>query len=161
MCGSVSLIRSLKQTELFQRLEQRVPAWLVYSMLALVLWGIWGAISKVVSDQVDPYTNQALFAIGMIPLLPLVCFSRQLKVCRQRKRGILYAFGTGILGGTGNIAFFKSLTVGGKASVVVPLTSLSPIATVVLGYFVLRERLTNVQKVGLVLALVAIYLLSI
>src|SRR5690348_14242487 len=128
---------STRQTKLFQRLERKIPAWLVYSILALVLWGIWGAISKVVSDQVDPYTNQALFAVGMIPLLPLVCFSPQLKACGRRKRGIMYAFGTGILGGTGNIAFFKSLAVGGKASVVVPLTSLSPIATVILGYFVL------------------------
>lgn len=156
---SVSLFA--KRAGLFRRLERKIPAWLVYSILTLLLWGVWGAISKVISDHINAYTNQVLFALGMLPLLPLVCFSPRLKVCTQRKRGILYASITGILGGTGNIVFFKSLMVGGKASVVVPLTSLSPIVTVLLGYFVLRERLTNVQKVGFVLAVVAIYLLSI
>lgn len=139
----------------------RPPAWLIYSILTLVLWGIWGAVSKVVSDHIDAYTNQALFGVGMAPLLLLVSFSPRLKGGIQRRRGIFYAFITGILGGTGNIAFFRSLTAGGKASVVVPATSLSPVVTVLLGYFVLKERLTAVQKAGFALALVAIYLLSL
>ena len=140
---------------------KRPPAWLIYSILTLVLWGIWGAISKAVSDDIDAYTNQVLFGIGMVPLLLLVIFSPRLKGGVARRWGIFYAFITGILGGTGNIAFFKSLTVGGKASVVVPATSLSPLVTVLMGYFVLKERLTVVQKAGFVLALVAIYLLSL
>ena len=143
------------------RARKRPPAWLIYSILTLVLWGIWGAISKAVSDDIDAYTNQVLFGIGMVPLLLLVIFSPRLKGGVQRRRGVFYAFITGILGGTGNIAFFKSLTAGGKASVVVPATSLSPLVTVLMGYFVLKERLTTVQKAGFVLALVAIYLLSL
>ena len=161
MSEQASIALSTKPTGLFNRLRRTIPAWLVYSILTLLLWGIWGAISKVISDHINAYTNQVLFALGMLPLLPLVCFSPRLKICTQRKQGILYAFITGILGGTGNIVFFKSLMVGGKASVVVPLTSLSPIVTVLLGYFVLRERLTNIQKAGFVLAVVSIYLLSI
>ena len=161
MSDQTSVTPFANQPGLFGRLKRTIPAWLVYSILTLLLWGVWGAISKVVSDHIDAYTNQVLFALGMLPLLPLVCFSSRLKICTHRRRGILYAFITGILGGTGNIAFIKSLFVGGKASVVVPFTSLSPIATVLLGYFVLRERLTNVQKAGFVLAVVAIYLLSI
>jgi len=51
--------------------------------------------------------------------------------------------------------------VGGKASAVVPATSLSPVVTVLIGYFVLKERLTRTQKVGIILALVAIYMLSL
>ena len=160
MRDPISAILSAKRAELTRRFEQKIPAWLIYSILTLLLWGIWGAISKVISSHINAYTNQVLFALGMLPLLPLVCFSPRLKVCTQRERGILYAFITGILGGTGNIVFFESLMVGGKASVVVPLTSLSPIVTVLLGYVVLRERLTNVQKAGFVLAVVAIYLLS-
>jgi transporter family protein len=142
-------------------LKRKFPAWLVYSILTVLLWGIWGAISKAISDDIDAYTNQVLFGVGMAPLLLLVAFSPRLKGGAQRRRGILYAFITGILGGTGNIAFFKSLMVGGKASVVVPATSLSPVITVLMGYFVLKERLTSVQKAGFVLAMAAIYLLSL
>ncbi len=141
--------------------RQNLPAWLVYSLLTVLLWGIWGATSKAISDDINAYTNQVLFSLGMLPLLLLVAFSPRLKGGRYRKRGMLYAFITGILGGTGNIAFFKSLMVGGKASVVVPATSLSPVVTVLLGYLVLKERLTAIQKAGFALAVVAIYLLSL
>jgi len=115
----------------------------------------------VVSDETDAYTNQVLFGIGMVPLVLLVAFSPRLRGGVNRRRGIFYAFITGKVGGTRNIAFFRSVMEGGKASVVVPATSLSPVVTVLMGYFVLKERLTAVQKVGLVLAMVAIYLLSL
>ena len=141
--------------------KKHPPFWLVYSILTLVLWGIWGATSKVVSDQIDAYTNQVLFGIGIVPLFLLVAFSPRLRGGVNRHRGIFYAFITGILGGTGNIAFFRSLMDGGTASVVVPATSLSPVVTVLMGYFILKERLTAVQKLGLVLATAAIYFLSL
>jgi len=35
------------------------------------------------------------------------------------------------------------------------------VVTVLMGYFVLKERLTAVQKLGFLLALAAIYLLSL
>ena len=80
---------------------------------------------------------------------------------RNRKRGIFFAFITGILGGTGNIAFFKALTTGGQAAVVVPMGGLAPLVTVLVAFVVLRERMSTYQKVGLVVALAAIYLLSL
>ena len=144
-----------------EAIKRRIPAWLVYSILTLVLWGVWGVTSKAISDDIDAYTNQVLFALGAAPLLLLVAFSPRLKGGANRARGMSLAFITGILGGTGNIAFFKSLIAGGKASVVVPATSLSPLVTVLVGYFILKERLTTLQKAGFALALVSIYLLSL
>jgi transporter family protein len=141
--------------------RQRFPAWLVYSLLTILLWGIWGALTKIVSGDIDAYMNQVLFAIGVLPVMVIVLFSRRLAGGANRSRGIFYAFITGVLGGTGNIAFFKAFNAGGKASVVVPATSLSPLVTVILGYFLLKERASGYQKVGLALAMVAIYLLSL
>ena len=144
-----------------KRVHQRFPAWLVYSLLTILLWGIWGALTKVISADIDAYMNQVLFAIGVLPVMAIVLFSRRLSGGANRSRGLFYAFVTGVLGGTGNIAFFKAFSEGGKASVVVPATSLSPLVTVILGYFVLNERASGYQKVGLGLAMVAIYLLSL
>jgi transporter family protein len=142
-------------------LKGRFPAWLGFSLLTILLWGVWGAISKVVSDEINPYTNQVLFTLGLIPLVLLVLPSRRLAGGVNRRRGIFYAFITGILGGTGNIAFFKSLTAGGAAAIVVPLTAMSPLVTVLMALVLLREGLSTSQKAGLALALVAIYLLSL
>jgi transporter family protein len=90
-----------------------------------------------------------------------VLWSARLSAGTQRKQGIAWAFLTGILGGSGNIAFFHALVIGGKVSIVVPATALFPIVTVILATTVLRERLGKLQILGFVLALIAIYLLSI
>ncbi|HUY15417.1 MAG TPA: EamA family transporter [Terriglobia bacterium] len=132
----------------------------MYSLLTIFLWGVWGATSKAVANDINAYMNQVLFTIGLVPLLCLVVRSPRLAGGKSRKRGIFYAVITGILGGTGNITFFTSLTLGGRAAVVVPMMSLSPLATVILAFLVLRERISASQIMGLGLAVVAIYLLS-
>ena len=139
-----------------------IPRWLVFSLLTIGCWGAWGAVSKVVSDGIDANTNQVLFTIGLLPLFIVTMRSPRLVVGvgAVRRAGIGWAFLTGVLGGIGNIAFFRALVVGGRASVVVPVTALFPLVTVILALGVLRERVGRLQQVGLALALMAIYLIS-
>lgn len=143
-----------------------MPRWLVWSLATILLWGTWGLVSKIASDGVDAYTNQLLYTVGLLPLLVFVAWS----VSRERtegltpakkRSGILWAFFTGILGGVGNLAFFQALVTGGKASIVAPVTALFPMVTVVLAVLFLRERVGRTQWLGLLLAFVAIYLLSV
>lgn len=135
--------------------------WLYYALLTILLWGGWAAISKAVADDLNAYMNQFLFTLGLFPLVLLVFRSPRVAGGRNRKRGIFFAFLTGILGGLGNIAFFKSLSMGGRVAVVVPMSGLSPLVTVLVAFVVLHERMSKYQKVGLVIALAAIYLLSL
>lgn len=137
-----------------------LPRWLAYSLLTIVCWGAWGAVSKVASGGVDANTNQIFFTLGLLPLIAFAARSARLAGGSERRAGIAWAFLTGILGGTGNIAFFRALGSGGQASVVVPATALFPLVTVILALTFLHERLGKAQKIGLVLALAAIYLLS-
>jgi transporter family protein len=138
-----------------------IPRWLGYSLLTIVCWGAWGAVSKVASNGVDADTNQIFFTLGLLPLMVLVLRSARLRAGKPGRAGIGWAFLTGILGGTGNIAFFRALVVGGNASIVVPVTALFPLVTVVLAVGFLRERIGRAQQLGLLLAFVAIYLLSV
>jgi len=138
-----------------------MPRWLAFSLLTILVWGAWGAVSKVASDGVDADTNQVFFSFGLLPLVLLVWRSPRIAARGEGKRiGIGWAFLTGILGGTGNIAFFHASSLGGKASIVSPVTALFPLVTVLLAVTLLHERLSNAQKAGFVLALIAIYLLS-
>jgi bacterial/archaeal transporter family protein len=138
-----------------------MPRWLAFSLLTILVWGAWGAVSKVASEGVDANTNQVFFTFGLLPLIALVWkSSRNRGGGAGRRVGIGWAFATGILGGTGNIAFFRALVRGGKASIVSPVTALFPLVTVILAVTFLHERLGTAQKAGLALALVAIYLLS-
>jgi transporter family protein len=138
-----------------------MPRWLAFSLLTILVWGTWGAVSKVASDGVDANSNQIFFTFGLLPLIAIVWRSpRNAAGGESRRAGIAWAFLTGILGGTGNIAFFHALAIGGKASIVSPVTALFPLVTVILAVTLLHERVGTAQKIGLALALVAIYLLS-
>jgi transporter family protein len=138
-----------------------LPRWLAFSLLTILVWGCWGAVSKVASDGVDADSNQVFFSFGILPLVLLAWRAMKTGTSgRSRRIGIGWAFLTGILGGTGNIAFFHALSLGGKASIVSPVTALFPLVTVALAVTLLHERVGNAQKIGLALALVAIYLLS-
>jgi len=138
-----------------------MPRWLAFSLVTILVWRAWGVVSKVASEGVDANTNQIFFTLGLFPLIAIVWRSkRNAGGGAARRVGIGWAFLTGILGGTGNIAFFRALVMGGKASIVSPVTALFPLVTVMLAVTVLHERLGTAQKFGLALALVAIYLLS-
>jgi bacterial/archaeal transporter family protein len=149
---------------------RKLPLWLIWSLVTIVLWGTWGLVSKIASGGMDAYINQLLYTAGLAPLLAFTAWTvwkRSLAEGAEsaekraaRRVGVFWAFLTGILGGVGNLAFFQAMVVGGKASVVAPVTALFPMVTVVLALIFLRERLGRVQWAGLALAFVAIYLLS-
>jgi transporter family protein len=142
----------------------RWPAWLLWSLATIALWGLWGLVSKLASEGVDAYTNQLLYTVGLLPLAALVWWSARLARDKRGTKafrwGVFWAFLTGLLGGTGNIAFFQAFVAGGKVSIVTPVTALFPVVTVALAVTFLRERMGKTQVAGLLLAFVAIYLLS-
>lgn len=147
---------------------RRLPVWLFWSLITIVLWGTWGLVSKIASDGVDAWVNQLLFTVGIAPLLVFVSWKvasggnsgESAPKSQARRRGVFWAFLTGILGGVGNMAYFEAMVKGGKASVVTPVTALFPMVTVLLALIFLKERLGRVQWGGLALAFVAIYLLN-
>ncbi len=144
--------------------NKKIPKWLLWSVVTIVLWGAWGLVSKVASAGVDAYVNQLLYTAGLAPLLIFVAWTVHRRSAQERREGrsagVFWAFFTGILGGVGNIFFFQAMVAGGKASVVAPVTALFPMITVLLALTFLHERLGRMQWIGLALAFVAIYLLS-
>src|SRR5207302_9057236 len=72
--------------------KRMIPPWLLYSLLTILVWGVWGATSKAVANDINPYMNQVLFTIGLVPVLSLVVRSPRLAGGKRRKRGVVYAF---------------------------------------------------------------------
>jgi transporter family protein len=135
-----------------------IPPWLLYALLALAWWGIFGFLGKVGSDRITPAQMQFFFTIGMLPVAAVCAYRLKFKIATS-KRGVGYSLLMGILAALGSLAFFGAMKIG-QASLIAPATSLYPALTVVLAVWVLRERLNRVQVVGLVLALVSIVILS-
>jgi transporter family protein len=139
-----------------------MPKWLAYSLIAILLWGVFGTVTtaaanrKASSDQI-----QLISTIGLLPASAIFLFSKNLKAGKNFGRGLAYAFLTGVSASTGNWSFYESLSLGGEGSTVYPLTGIYPIVTVVLAWMFLREQLNRVQLLGFALAIAAIVLVGI
>ncbi|MGE3312019.1 MAG: EamA family transporter, partial [Limisphaerales bacterium] len=138
-----------------------MPRWLLFTLLAVVSWGLWAVISKLIGDSVTPAQSQALSTIGLIPVMLALGVSRKSNATGNRRRGGFLAFLAGVLTCAGNVAYYHALNIGGKASTVVPLTALYPLVTIALAVLVLQERFNAIQCAGVALSLLAIYLFNV
>ncbi|HEV8291860.1 MAG TPA: EamA family transporter [Tepidisphaeraceae bacterium] len=138
----------------------RRSAWLIYTLVAIVLWGVWGIVSKFADRELKPASTQVISTIGVVVTSLLFLLSPRVKQGTNFLAGGLAAFGVGLTASLGNLALLLSLRNGGEASIVFPLTGLFPLVTIFLAMLVLRERMNWIQGLGIVLALVAIYLFN-
>ena len=58
--------------------------WILFSVAAALFWGVWGVLSKLIAENVNPYTNHVLFTVGMLFTLPFV--GRRLRTERRVAR---------------------------------------------------------------------------
>ena len=135
------------------------PKWLLLSLLALLSWGVFGFLSKVGSQKLSPVQLQILFSAGIF-ILTIPAWFRSGIAASSDKLGLLYGTFTGLFSVTANLAVFAALK-DGQASVVQPATGLYPLVTVILAVIVLKERMNRIQVTGVILALVALWILSI
>lgn len=133
--------------------------WLLYSLSCFFWWGIFGFLSKLGATRLSPEQMQVLFTFGTLPPVLAAWFHGGAKVDRDLT-GMVYGGLMGLLGGLGEVAYFRALEVG-NASLVGPVTSLFPALTVVLAVVFLKERTNWRQGIGILLALVSIFILSL
>jgi transporter family protein len=115
-------------------------------------------MGKVATQHLPP---QGVYLIGMLGYLPVAGFllaAQGVKI-PWHPWGWGAAFGAGLSTAVGLFCFFRALALG-KAALVVPLTAMYPVVTVVLSWLFLKESITLRHLAGVVLALVAVWLLS-
>jgi transporter family protein len=139
-----------------------MPKWLVYSLLAVLAWGLWGLVSKIAADALSPLLNQVLSTIGLIgPALLVLRFQNSDAANRaDRWHGVGFGLLSGCTGALGNLALFAALSRGGKASIIFPLTAVYPLVTIVGACWLLGEKLHRLQIAGIALALLSVALLN-
>ena len=133
--------------------------WLAYTLVTTILWGLWGAFIEIPEKAGFPATmGYIVWAITMIPcaIIGLVIINWKLE---YDKRSIFLGSLVGLLGAAGQLILFEALR-GGPAYVVFPVISLFPVVTIFLSSIFLKETTNGRHKTGIVLAIVAILLLS-
>ena len=134
--------------------------WLLYSILALLTWGVWAFLPKVALGFLDPGTAFTFEALGGAFTGLLVMLIVRPPLAGAPMPGIIPAFLTGVLGYLGLLFFMYAMRGGAKVSIIAPLTALYPTVTIALALIFLGEKLNLVQIAGVFLALISIFLIS-
>ena len=138
-----------------------MPRWIIYTLLTVLLWGLWGVTTKVVSSELPPWQLQVISLIGILPVVAVLAWMVRKENAPLDRSMATASLAAGLLGCLGNLACFEAMSAGGKAAAVIPLTSLYPITTVFLALVFLKERPTLIQTLGIGLSILAIWLFNV
>lgn len=133
--------------------------WLLFALITTVFWGIWGALIEIPEKAGFPATlGYIVWSMTMVPCALVALGINKWKLEYDAK-SIGYGMVIGLLGAGGQLILFNALAEG-PAYLVFPIISLSPTVTVVLSVIFLRETTTRRHWAGIIIALVAIVLMS-
>lgn len=138
--------------------------WLVFILVTILTWGFWGALSgwqlqNLGGEGLSDSVVYIVWALTMIPCA-LVALAINRGKLMHDWRSIALGATVGLLGAGGQFVLFKALTYG-PSYLVYPFISMSPVVVITLAAIFLKERANRWQMVGIVVALVAILLLSL
>ena len=135
-----------------------IAVWLMFTILALVCFGVVGLLQKLSTDRVSAESALIWLIVGFLLLQPFLYPGRSLTQYfaaqyRIRLRGRRPKC-------PGSWAILAAMKSGGKASVVVPFTAVYPSIVCLVAPLLLHERLSTAQGFGIVCGLGAIFLLA-
>lgn len=136
-----------------------MPAWLLYCLLAVLLWGGWAFLPKVATQTLDPRSALLFQQIGSLLATLTLLLSARGRIAFTPV-GFACAVGVGLLGIAGQLFFLKALA-RHPAAAVVAITSLYPVVAIVLSALFLKERLSPLQWLGMALGVAAVLLIAL
>jgi drug/metabolite transporter (DMT)-like permease len=133
--------------------------WFFYAVVTMLFWGVWGAFIERPEKNGFPATlGYAVWALTMVPCA-VVALAVIGWVPEHDLRSVVLGSAAGLLGAAGQLVLFDALR-RGPAYLVFPVISLSPVVSVLLSVVLLGETASPRAWAGIVLALLAMPLLS-
>ena len=133
--------------------------WLLYALTTTIFWGVWGALIELPERSGFPAT--LVYIVWSLTMIP--CSIAGLAIINWKLdtdlKSIIFGSTIGLTGAGGQIALFQALA-DGPAYLVFPIISLSPAVTVLLSIFFLKETTSRRHWAGIILALIAIVMMS-
>ena len=135
--------------------------WLVYAVITMVAWGLWGAIINHPQENGFPETLGYLaWSLTMLPPAAIALAMVGWKL-EYDSRSLVLGLSAGLLGAGGQLLLFQTVPNMAPGYLVFPFIALSPLVTIVLAAVVSRERVHLLGWIGVVLAIVAGVLLNL
>jgi drug/metabolite transporter (DMT)-like permease len=138
--------------------QKVVSRWMIYAIVALVLWGVAAVLQKVASRYISTELSTVCFAQAFIPVAIVIALIEPVNWRISGKAWVLALLFGGLIG-VGGLVLFAAYR-DGKASVVTALYASYPALTVILARPILGEKISGKTWLAIVLALIAAVALS-
>jgi len=130
--------------------------WLIYGILAAILFGLWGLFDKL-SANINPFvSNIVLYSAALAIVIIMLLFARKFSFSK-------YGFISGIFAGIGNFFVLFAL-LKSQLILVLPFVSLAGAAFFILIYLTEKPKYSKKQKflsfIGIILSIVGIFVIS-
>lgn len=133
--------------------------WISFVVIHVIFIGVWGALVELPEKNGFPATlGYVVWALTMIPAAVIGLIVNKWKL-EYSGRSVLLGSVAGLLGAIGQLVLFFTLTVA-PAYLVFPLLSLTPVVTILMAVFFLKEKTGKMGWWGIAVAIIAILLLS-
>ncbi len=134
--------------------------WMLYSLGAMVCWGVFSATQKVSTNHVSAELSYLAWCAAFIPIAIWIVATKPLNWAMSAPM-VWSGLAAGALNSFGVIAAFAAYRYEGKAAIVTPLAAaLQPIVTIILALIFLGEKVGLIESAGIVLAILAAVALS-
>jgi uncharacterized membrane protein len=133
--------------------------WFIYALITTLFWGVWGAFAEFPTRHGFPDT--LVYVVWTLTMIPPALYAMQRVGWRVQRNGKSVLLGAliGFTGAGGQMLLFHAVH-SGPTYLIFPVIALSPVVTIGLSMVFLRERVTRVGALGVVLALIALPLFN-
>jgi uncharacterized membrane protein len=133
--------------------------WLIYALITTGFWGVWGAFAEFPTRHGFPDT--LVYVVWALTMIPPALYAMQRVGWRVRKdsKSILLGALIGFTGAGGQMLLFHAVHTG-PTYLIFPIIALSPVVTIGLSMLFLKERVSKVGAIGVLLALIALPLFN-
>lgn len=136
-----------------------MTTWFPAALFSLFSFGLWGLFTKLAVVRIDSKSALIYQTVGVLVIGLITLCMANFKPATDAK-GLTYGILTGAAYGIGCLFYFIAASKG-KIIPVVTLTALYPLVTILLACLLLNEVVSTKQWVGIILAVMAILLMSI
>ncbi len=154
-----TLLASLRIRDVLRLKRDTIISGSEYAVATMLIWGVLFALIGILSKRIGWLSPIFIVTVGSAVVL--FVYSVVGKVELKFPVKLYRMVGLWTLTGTLAFIFYSLGTNYGYISIVSPITAASAFVAVILGVIVLRERLENEQRLGIVLIIIGIILVAL
>ena len=134
--------------------------WFLFSLAAIFCWGVFSAAQKVATNHISAEWSYVAFVFTSVLISAGFLIAGKMQFNLSSKTISLGAV-AGMVNGLGVLASFAAYRAEGKAAAVTTIAgALQPVFTIVLALLFLKEELSKIELLGIVLAIGGALMLS-